>query len=74
MIDDVRVDVFNPDIFFSNEADSVIYALTDGAIAERDRIMDMDVTVVYEWYYNWMVRLINKMRREIAVMVKCNQQ
>ena len=66
MIDDVRGEVFNPDIFFSNEADSMIYALTDGAIAERDRIMEMEVVVVYEWYYQWMVRMVNKMRGELG--------
>lgn len=66
MVNDVRVDVFNPDIFFTNEADSMIYALTDGAIADRDRIMEMDVVVVYEWYYQWMVRMVNKMRGELG--------
>lgn len=66
MIDDVRVEMFTPDIFFTEPHDPMIYAMADGAIAERDRIMDMDVVVVYEWYYNWMVRMVNKMRSELA--------
>lgn len=74
MIDDVRVEMFTPDIFFTDQADHIIFTMTDGTIAERDRIMNTDVIVVYEWYYHWMVRLINKMRREIAIMVKSHQQ
>lgn len=74
MIDDVRVEMFTPDIFFTDQADRIIFIMTDGTIAERDRIMNTDVIVVYEWYYHWMVRLINKMRREIAIMVKSHQQ
>jgi len=64
--DDVRVELFEPDIFFTEQVDNMVFAMTDGSIADRDRIMEMDAVTVYEWYYYWMVRMVNKMRSELA--------